>query len=274
MYDLVVGQPDGVVPIEPSHLNAPRLRRTLEDSYKPVSGGWPNFAHRRHFRNLGLLRVCKAIYAEAAVVLYTKQRFAFSRLSALQTFLLLLRPETLDRIIHVELDVGEGEWTFMPGVASQLLQLHYLQTLKISGLGYSTSSRNFTKYLKATDRPESSWEVTMESYDRLRGIKFARDLYPFFYPFFNAVIRAESSVAKGDSVESQDAESTLGMPTPSLSDDSHPTSMHGPDNRTNEKEESRYKPLIGINALGRALEVDHNGISTPNWYHRFLKCKF
>lgn len=272
MYDLVVGQPDGLVPIEPAHLTAPRLRRTLEDSYKPLSGNWPNYADRKKFRNLGLLRVSKAIYAEAAVVLYTKQKFVFSRLSALQTFLLLLRPETLDRIIHVEVDVGESEWTFMPGVASQLLQLHYLQTLKVSGLGYSTSSRNFTKYLRATDRSERNWEVSTESYDKMKGIKFARDLYPFFYPFFNAVIRAEF-MTKEDSVKSQDADSTLGMPTPSLSDESDPASIQGPDDHTNEKEEPRYKPLIGIDALGRVLEVDHDGNPYTNWYHRFIECK-
>lgn len=209
------------------------------------------------------------------MVMYTKQKFAFSRLSALQTFLLLLRPETLDRITHIQVDVSEAEWTFMPSVSSQLLQLHYLQTLKISGLGYSTSSRNFTRYLLSTERTESSWDNTEESYDKLRSIKLARDLYPFMYPFFTGVIRAESSMANEPlSAESQDADSTSGdLPTPGQSDDTDPASMPAPDDRTNEKEESPYKPLIGIDALAKVLEFDHNGNSSAGWYRQFLQCK-
>lgn len=272
VYRLAVGSLDGVVSLGPTNLTNQRLRRNLEEVDKPGSAGFPNFL-RKHFRNLRLLRVSKDIYAEAAVVTYTKQKFAFSRLSALQTFLLLLRPETLDRITHVQVDISEAEWTFMPSVSSQLLQLHYLQTLKITGLCYNTSSRNFTKYLLFTDRNESSWDTTEESFDKLRSIKLARDLYPFMYPFFVGVIRAESSMVNEPlSAESQDADSTSGdLPTPSQSDDTDPTSMPGPDDRTNEKEESPYKPLIGIDALAKVLEFDHN--VNAGWYHSFQQCK-
>lgn len=209
------------------------------------------------------------------MVMYTKQKFTFSRLSALQTFLLLLRPETLDRITHIRVDVREAEWTFMPSVSSQLLQLHYLQTLQISGLGYSTSGRNFNKYLLMTERAEAAWSNTEESYDKLRSIKLARDLYPFMYPFFTGVIRAESSMANEILLEeSQDAESASGdLPTPAQSEDTDPNSMPTPDDHTNYKEDSPYKRLVGIDALAKVLEFDHNGPASDGWYRQFLHCE-
>ncbi|KAJ4420316.1 hypothetical protein N0V82_004415 [Gnomoniopsis sp. IMI 355080] len=266
IYKLVVGSPDGIVAIEPASLTNARLRRTLEESYKPVVGGrnltrLTSWTARKRYRNLRLLCASKEIYEEAAPVLYTKQKFVFLRLSALQTFLLLVRPETLDRLVHVHVHVGETEWTFMPGVASQLLQLHYLQTLKISGLGFSTSSRNFSGYLNSTERAESTWPVTLESYDKMKAIKLARDMYPFMYPFFNGVIRAgfvEALAVQPDG--SKELE-----PEPASSSTS--TSTQASDADTDEEQTSLYKPLVGVKALVHALELDESADSYGGWYH-------
>lgn len=277
VYKLVVGSPDGIISIEPSSLTNLRLRRTLDESFKPISGGWSNWAGRKKFRNLRLLRVSKTVYAEAAVVMYTQQKFYFSRLSALQTFLLLLRPETLDRLIHVQVDVGETEWTFMPGVASQLLQLHYLQTLKITGLGVNTSSRNFSKYLTSTGRSESTWAVTMESYDKMKGIKLARDMYPFMYPFFNAVIRAGFVEAEGSSPhefkepESEPASSAVSQSSMTKYPD--PTPVQNSITSTDEEQKSPYKPLVGVDVLVETLELEESRQPYGGWFHHGLQCK-
>ncbi|KAJ4391504.1 hypothetical protein N0V93_005122 [Gnomoniopsis smithogilvyi] len=270
VYKLVVGTPDSVISIQSTTLTNWRLRRNIYEVYRPHPDRWVHFSDHARFRNLGLLRVSKGIYEEAAVVLYTKHKFVFLRLTALQTFLLLMRPQTLSRLIHVHIHVSDSEWNFMPGVASQLLQLRYLQTLKIFGLGCTTSNRNFAKYLIATGRPMSTWPTTVESFDKLKGIQLARDIYPFMFPFLNAVIRAGPIVAKdpqpdGSSKSEPELASSDGSQS-SMTKYIDPTSARALVAHTEEEQDSPYQQLAGINALVQALELDESWHTYAAWY--------
>lgn len=216
------------------------------------------FGNRGRFQNLSFLRVSKVIYREAAVVMYTKQKFIFISLAALQTFLLLLRPETLDRVVHIEVKVGRGEWQFMPGVSSQMLQLHYLQTLQVSmsrGCNDPDRSGSLHKHLRSTGRAMSTWEVSEESLDKLIGINAARNMYPSMFPFIHGVIRAGLTEVQ----DAQDAGSVSAQKSEKASNNMNRQSMTQRfEAQPNEEKKSLYKPLVGVDALVQALDVDRS----------------
>lgn len=147
-----------------------------------------DFKATKIFRNLRLLRASKQIYEEAAELFY-KQTFAFKSATTLQTFLLLQSVETMSRLRQVEVIVRESEWNLMPGVSAQMASLVNIEKLSVLGLSHKTSGRNFVKYLSETKRPISGWEVCLESFDKLSGLKLARDTYPYLYPLFRKVVR-------------------------------------------------------------------------------------
>lgn len=136
-----------------------------------------------HFRNLRLLRTCKQVYAEGAGYVYS-QTFKFQQLPALQTFLLIISPETMDKIKDVELFVANNEWKLMPGIAAKLPTFTNLTRLKISGLSLKHGMRDFVKYLDDTGRNINSFPDTIEAWDKLMGMKLARDTYPFMFPYY------------------------------------------------------------------------------------------
>lgn len=259
MYKFVVGSHDGTVNIESSPLINPLLRRTLREPYWSTHDQKKEWADLIRFRNLRLLRVSKAIYQEAAVVMYTRQKFVFTSLSTLQTFLLLLRPETLDRVTHVQVFVIQTEWHLMPGVALQMLQLRYLQTFEFPRFVFWR--RDFAKYLDDTGRPQSTWPVNVESFDKIQAIKLAKDTYSLMFPFFNAVIRAGPGDAEEplqlapskerNEISSNDSQS-------SMMQESNPNSTDESGAHTVEEEEPIYKPLIGVDALVRVMAHDQN----------------
>lgn len=154
--------------------------------------GEPNHipAHLRRddgpIRNLRLLRTNKLIYQEAASELY-RQTFLFRSASALQTFLLLQRPETMSRLQRVEVQVAETDWMCMPGISAQIGQLVGLKKLTIRGFGGKTN-RDICRYLVSTNRPAQGWKVNVASWDKLTGIKIARDLYPYLFPLFHKIV--------------------------------------------------------------------------------------
>lgn len=186
IYKYVVTNPGNVVFIESQSLTSTRSRRFLTEGVDRRN--WPVLHVRSKFRNLRLLRVCKTIYQETADFVY-KQHFKLQRLVTLQTFLLLVRPATLARLRHVEIDIGDPEWHLLPMVSTQLIHLCNLTTLKITGLNYNTSHRDLDRYLQLTGRPISGWEATTDSLDRLNGIKLARDTYPCMFPLYKMVVR-------------------------------------------------------------------------------------
>lgn len=161
----------------------------------------------------------------------------------------------------------------MPGVASQMLQLHYLQTLKINGLNYTTSSRNFAKYLNSTGRSESTWQVSIESFDKMMGIKLARDIYPFMYTFFHGVIRAKAVVVEefqpAGSMKPEAASSDISQPGMTKDLDSTAVQKLGVCMKAGE--ESIYPPLIGVDALVQVLELGEKRLS--GWYDFVGRCK-
>lgn len=169
--------------------NNSHLRRNLAQQ-KASTTSWDVWRDRKLYRNKNLLLACKQIYHEALPLIYSKQKFIFTRLCALQTFLLPMRSETLDLVHCVRVNVGKEEWHMMPAMASLMLKFRFIESLQIYGLGKTTSTRCISKHLKATNRPLSSWPVSLKSFDRLQGIKLAKDMYPFMYPFFNHIIRA------------------------------------------------------------------------------------
>lgn len=176
--------PDGIVSLEAQPLTHLRVRRKLHDrSALP----WPSKG-KRPSQNLQVFRVSKKVYGEAADIFY-RQIFSFKNASAMQTFLLLQRPETRPRLRHFQVNVSDSEWALMPGIAIQIAQLVNLKKLEIAGLGEKTNCRDISKYLISTGRPPSAWHVTLASWDKLTGIKLARDTYPFLYPLFAQVIR-------------------------------------------------------------------------------------
>lgn len=79
-------------------------------------------------RNLALLRASKTVYAEAGQILYG-QRLAFTDLSALQDFLLGLKPAQLSLLRHVGIsDLGYAA-NLMPSVFALLAGADSLETL-------------------------------------------------------------------------------------------------------------------------------------------------
>lgn len=186
IYKRVVTHQGGPVYMESPPLVATRIRRRLAE--RVGEEDWTLFKERRRFRNLRLLRVSKQVYQEASYFFY-KQTFAFHRVSALQTFLLLQRPDTMTRLQHIEARVGDAEWGLMPGVAEQIAQLSNLESLKLVGLNYRTSGRDLYRYLDQTKRPMQEWAVNLESMDKMKGIKLARDTYPFLFPLYKAVVQ-------------------------------------------------------------------------------------
>lgn len=189
---VAVCNPNEVVQLEPWALFHNRQRYYLSQPARVDRVGTQRL-DRERFINPNMLLVCKQIYKEGAPLMYSGQKFHFPKLAGLQTFLLPLRPQTLDLIRWVQVDVAEKEWPLMPAMAHLFLQLRFIEHLEISGLGKTTGFREIGRYLRETDRPVCYWPVTIESFDKIRGIKLARDTYPFMYPLYNPVIRAKPS---------------------------------------------------------------------------------
>lgn len=154
-----------------------RLRRRLVELVH-VSGQAP-------LRNLRLLRVCKQIYAEASGYLYS-QKFHFKHLDSLQTYTLLVRrPETKAMLTNIHVMVHDNEWKIMPSVSEKLTGFTNLTSLKIEALHSKTvEGRDYCKYLGECGRSIDDYPVTLASWDKLIGMKRARDLYAFMYPYF------------------------------------------------------------------------------------------
>lgn len=213
---LIVTQPDGVVNLEPARLRHCRMRRWLQvtPDLQPVDA-WASTLDRLRFMNCNLILASKSINAYAMHEMYTKQKFHFTRLCALQTFLLPLRPETMDLIRHVEVMVGSNEWNMMPAIAALLAKLRFLDTLVIHGICEYTSNRCVGRHLNGGDKPLNGWPVSEESFDKIHGIKLARDMYPFLYPLFNPIIRAQPAItAANDVAEAAEvADPGLGQPS-------------------------------------------------------------
>lgn len=193
---LVVSNPDKIVHLEPQTLTSGRLRRFLSPAAQGAPpGAWAAWPDRQRYKNRNLMLACKEIYNDSMDLMYTKQKFSFTRLCALQTFLLPMRPETLDHLRHVEVSVGTSEWNMMQAIAALLLKCRFLNVLVIHGLCEVTSSRCVGKYLNTTVNPLASWPVTKKSFDQIQGVKLARDMYPFMYPLFNPIIRKQLRAA-------------------------------------------------------------------------------
>lgn len=193
IYKYAVTNTGNLVYIKSQSLTNTRSRRFLSEKVDEEFSAyfWRRWRHRdtrNKFRNLRLLRVCKTMYRESADFIYG-QRFKFYRLVTLQTFLLLLRPATLARLRHVKVCLGDSEWQLLPMFSTHLIQLINLTTLKITDINTDICRKNFVSYLQRTDRPLSSWEITGDSLDKLNGIKLARDIYPFMFPFFKMMVR-------------------------------------------------------------------------------------
>lgn len=179
IFELVVTNYDNTVYMSLSRFKPGiKLRRRLAESRMLP-----------RYRNLRLLRANKRIYHEATAVFY-QQVFSFNTATSLHTFLALQRPQTIPLLRHIALRVEAQEWPLMLGISVQMCQLVSLSTLSLSEVTCS-HGREFEGYLRHTNRPptEEYWgEQSIVMWDKLTGIKLAKDLYAPMFPLFRKVI--------------------------------------------------------------------------------------
>lgn len=135
-------------------------------------------------RNLALLRASKTVYAEAGQILYG-QRLAFTDLSALQDFLLALKPAQLSLLRHVGLpDVGYTT-KLMPSVFSLLAGAHSLETL-IPGI-----ENTWTAPVTLDISPHRVDDtISTPEWDALVGRHMAGEVYCRLFPYLRQAVPA------------------------------------------------------------------------------------
>lgn len=193
IYKFSLMEPEGMVYLAQQPSNAYSSRRKLLRGVR--DGGFGNWGftmpdrstmQRGSSRNTALLRTSKAVYKEAAGLVYG-QTFGFFHLGALQAFLIPLSDTAFAFLRRVEVRVADAEWDLLPGMS---LQLAHLESLKLGGIygRFHGTPTMFTKYLNATARYLYTWDVTLENFDILTGIKIARDLYTYAYPLIQQMV--------------------------------------------------------------------------------------
>lgn len=135
-------------------------------------------------RNLALLRASKAVYAEAGQILYG-QRLAFTDMSALQAFLLGLKPAQLGLLRHVGISDLRYEAHLMPSVFALLAGADSLETL-IPGIENTWSapvSLNISPH-----RIDDT--VSILEWDAVVGRQLAGEVYCRIFPYLRQAVPA------------------------------------------------------------------------------------